>query len=181
MRRLILVLLTLTLAAAGCGDDASTSAGDAPSADLPADPDPAEEPGGSTAPNPEPPVDDLPLGDGPYPIADLTFTILPDGPGASITYRLACLGDTATFTGESGVLDAAAACLALDDEPARGRLVLGPPADEICTEIYGGPQVARVSGTLDGETVEATIDRANGCGINYYDVVLAAVLRSAES
>jgi hypothetical protein len=39
------------------------------------------------------------------------------------------------------------------------------PRDAICTEIYGGPQVARVTGTVNGKRVWASFSRTNGCHI----------------
>ncbi len=39
------------------------------------------------------------------------------------------------------------------------------PADAICTEIYGGPQVARVVGYVQGRRVWARFSRENGCHI----------------
>jgi hypothetical protein len=35
----------------------------------------------------------------------------------------------------------------------------------MCTEIYGGPQRARVVGTVKGQPVRATFSRTNGCEI----------------
>ena len=35
----------------------------------------------------------------------------------------------------------------------------------VCTEIYGGPQQARVVGTVKGQPVRATFSRTNGCEI----------------
>ena len=40
-----------------------------------------------------------------------------------------------------------------------------------CTEIYGGPDVAIVEGTLDGEEVSAAVNRSNGCEIERFDRV----------
>jgi hypothetical protein len=37
------------------------------------------------------------------------------------------------------------------------------PTNAFCTEIYGGPQKARVVGTLKGRLVRATFSRTNGC------------------
>ncbi len=161
MRRMLLFLLAVAMIAVSCGDDdAATDVAGDPSDELP--------------------VDDLPLGSGPYPIADLTFTIHPDGPdGAATTYRLACLGDTATFTGDSAPLSESVACLALTENAVRTRVLEGAPADRVCTEIYGGPQLAEITGTLDGTAVSTTVNRANGCGIDDYDVVLAALLPPA--
>jgi hypothetical protein len=45
------------------------------------------------------------------------------------------------------------------------RLVVPVPATAICTQIYGGPQVARVVGYLDGRRVWARFTRENGCQI----------------
>ena len=38
--------------------------------------------------------------------------------------------------------------------------------DMVCTEIYGGPQRARVVGTVAGKRVWATFTRTNGCEIS---------------
>jgi Subtilisin inhibitor-like len=35
----------------------------------------------------------------------------------------------------------------------------------VCTEIYGGPQIARVVGFVEGRRVWATFSRQNGCAI----------------
>ena len=37
------------------------------------------------------------------------------------------------------------------------------PRDAACTQVYGGPQVARVLGRLRGRSVDATFRRTNGC------------------
>ena len=39
------------------------------------------------------------------------------------------------------------------------------PRNSVCTEIYGGPQQARVVGTVKGQLVRATFSRTNGCEI----------------
>lgn len=72
--------------------------------------------------------------------------------------------------------DAEAACTALD---AGGVEAFAPtPPDTACTEIWGGPQVATVDGTVAGERVSATFTRANGCEISRWDA-LAPLLGSA--
>ena len=40
------------------------------------------------------------------------------------------------------------------------------PPDTACTEIYGGPQVVIVTGTVDGRRVWAKLRRDNGCEID---------------
>ena len=37
------------------------------------------------------------------------------------------------------------------------------PRTAVCTEIYGGPQRARVTGLLDGKRIWAAFERTNGC------------------
>ena len=48
--------------------------------------------------------------------------------------------------------------------------------DVVCTEIYGGPQRARVIGTVDGKRVWANFTRTNGCQIGRWDRALAVAL-----
>jgi hypothetical protein len=45
------------------------------------------------------------------------------------------------------------------------------PRDVMCTQIYGGPQVALVTGTYDGRRVNARFNRVNGCEISRWDRV----------
>jgi hypothetical protein len=47
-----------------------------------------------------------------------------------------------------------------------------PPAPgTACAELYGGPQVALVSGTVDGRRVWARLSRIDGCQIARWDRV----------
>lgn len=156
-----------------CGSDATTvSAGDGSS----------EESSPETTVSPEEslPEESLPLGGGSYPVA--TFAVTVSHPEHDdITYEIVCLGDTATVVpgnGESGISEIAA-CTTLGTDAARTRLIDGVPADQICTDLYGGADVARIVGEYDGVggiPVDATIDRSNGCGIADWDIVLAGVL-----
>jgi hypothetical protein len=43
---------------------------------------------------------------------------------------------------------------------------VGPDPDRICTELYGGPQHARIEGTVAGEPVDVEIARSDGCGVD---------------
>jgi len=42
-------------------------------------------------------------------------------------------------------------------------LTTQPAKDRMCTQIYGGPQTARVTGTIDGTAVDRRFTRTNGC------------------
>jgi hypothetical protein len=54
-----------------------------------------------------------------------------------------------------------------------------PPDDPplACTQQYGGPEEAHVTGTLRGRPVDVTINRADGCGIAHYEELFAALDR----
>jgi len=43
------------------------------------------------------------------------------------------------------------------------------PPGAMCTEIYGGPQTATVTGTLRGDPVQAQFSRTDGCQIGRWD------------
>jgi hypothetical protein len=43
-----------------------------------------------------------------------------------------------------------------------------------CTQQYGGPERAKVTGTFEGERVDVEITRTDGCGIAAYQVLFAA-------
>ncbi len=69
--------------------------------------------------------------------------------------------------------DPEAACRALDElkqpfAPA--------PTDQACTEIYGGPQTARVTGTFRGQPVDMEFSRTNGCEISSWDALVAVLV-----
>lgn len=49
------------------------------------------------------------------------------------------------------------------------------PADQICTEQYGGPQTATVTGLWRGEAVELALSRVNGCFIAQWDRLVPLV------
>ncbi len=166
MKALLVVTVSIAFLAAACGSGAS----------------PGADGGDSGAPDTSSPttVSDGPLGAGPYPVVSLEITVThPEA--EDLVYTISCLGDTATITGDVP-LDADRACEALGREDVRTRLVEGPPADQVCTEIYGGPDVATITGSydgVDGTTVDTTVNRTNGCGINDWDVLLADVLPPA--
>jgi hypothetical protein len=46
-----------------------------------------------------------------------------------------------------------------------------------CTMVYGGPERAHVTGTLEGQPVDVSVTRADGCGIAAYEALFAALGR----
>ncbi len=155
MKRLMLIA-TLALAVTACGGDSTASTAPAPTTTVPA----RLMPGADAA------------------IGSVQVTV--SHPSIDpIVYTLDCFGDTFTVTPAVPGIDAAAACARFGDPAVIDRLVLGPPAGQICTEIYGGEDVAVLTGTIDDEPINATIDRTNGCGIADWDTLLAGILPPA--
>ena len=52
---------------------------------------------------------------------------------------------------------------------------LRPDPDEVCTQIYGGPERMIVEGMVDGEPVRVEVTRTDGCEIARYDRLEAAL------
>ena len=52
---------------------------------------------------------------------------------------------------------------------------LAPSGEEICTQIYGGPERRVVTGTLEGRAVRIAITRVDGCQIERYDLLTEAL------
>ena len=94
----------------------------------------------------------------------LTVTYQPAGAeGGSETWTLSC--DPAGGT----LPDPDFACGHL---AVHGAELFAPvPGDTACTQIYGGPQVAQVEGTVGGEPVSETFSRTNGCEISRWDAL----------
>ena len=103
----------------------------------------------------------------PAPVTELTVRVDPDGKGPEPAKQAEIFCDA----GANGQGCAAAAGLRpADFEPT--------PADVACTEQFGGPQTAKVYGTLDREAIVGTFARNDGCEIARWDK-LAALLEQA--
>jgi hypothetical protein len=85
--------------------------------------------------------------------AALAITIWPNGPGGKELHRVVrCPGP--------------AYCAKLT------RSAFAPvPPDVLCTQVYGGPQQALVTGTLQGRKVWARFKRTDGCQTARWDRV----------
>jgi hypothetical protein len=83
--------------------------------------------------------------------AELTVTVDRDGkgPDRARTRNVTCA--------------AAADCPAL--AAVKPQELEPTPGDVACTELYGGPQTATVTGRLDGREIDARFSRVNGCEI----------------
>jgi len=104
----------------------------------------------------------------PYPQPSQTLleiTIKSDGTNVSATYILECSDGSVVPT--STLPMPSVACDELEDHPN----VLTPSLDPAtpCTEIYGGPQRAEISGTFNGQPIDSEFSRSNGCLISQWD------------
>jgi outer membrane lipoprotein SlyB len=87
-----------------------------------------------------------------------------DGAGAKTSGVLTCRG---TDHRAGGTLDGRASATELCAQ-ARGiaeLLTTTPARRRTCTQIFGGPETAHVTGTIDGEKVDRRFTRTNGCEI----------------
>ena len=93
-----------------------------------------------------------------------TFSIGADGTPHGTTYLA---GDAAA--------SAAAATIATPE--GRNRLLNGESLDQTCSEIYGGPDLATVTGTIGGHGVNTSFHRSNGCGMADWELLEALIGR----
>lgn len=94
--------------------------------------------------------------------AELAITIKPGEGGQTVHYTLVCQNGVAAA--ESQHPAAAAGCTALKENAA----LLSPdprPTDMVCTQQYGGPAEAAVTGSVDGKPVDAKLSLRDGCAI----------------
>jgi len=85
--------------------------------------------------------------------AKLTVVVSLDGGKTKVRTEVTCPGATRV------------ACRSLKARPE----VLWPSNDRVCTQIYGGPERARIRGQVDGRQVDVVIQRNDGCGIDDWD------------
>ncbi|MFM9123823.1 MAG: SSI family serine proteinase inhibitor [Actinomycetota bacterium] len=83
-----------------------------------------------------------------------------EGQGAAVVATLTC--DPAG----GDLPDPAAACAALVAEADALEPV---PSDTACTMLYGGPEEARITGTLDGVEMAVRLSRGDGCQIDRWE------------
>lgn len=93
----------------------------------------------------------------------LHITVWPQGThGAKRSWTLTCAPAGGTLPNR------VTACRRLT---AMSRPFRAVPKDATCTQIYGGPQIALVTGRLKGRRVRARFDRHDGCEIDRWNRV----------
>jgi Subtilisin inhibitor-like len=144
----ILTALTLT----GCEDQGTATSGPSDQTSPPVQ---------STTPGSQAPA---PVSQPPTPLpggstTKLTITVRMSPTAHAITRTLTC------DPPGGNVPDPAGTCAALTKvAAAKGGDPFAPtPPDQMCTQIFGGPQTATVKGTWKGRKVDTTFGRKNGC------------------
>jgi Subtilisin inhibitor-like len=93
---------------------------------------------------------------------DLTILVR-DGSGTASTWRLTCDPPGGSHP------DPKVACRVLE---ANGATALPPvPEDKVCTQIYGGPETATISGLWQGKQVLSQFARNDGCEISRWNLM----------
>lgn len=120
----------------------------------------------STVPAPSPPAPPAPSAAPGAGNAELAIMVKPSRAEPAVNYTLVCKDGIPVA--ESQHPNAAAACTALKNNAA----LLSPAPrgkDVACTEQYGGPQQATVTGIVDETPVNASFSRTDGCEIGAWD------------
>ena len=93
----------------------------------------------------------------------------PSAAGTSLEVTLDIDGEQ----GDEAARTGSVACESQVDCPGAESLTVADfepvPAETACTEIFGGPETAIITGNLAGEPVEGEFSRANGCEIERFD------------
>ncbi|TQJ58495.1 subtilisin inhibitor-like [Arthrobacter sp. SLBN-83] len=98
--------------------------------------------------------------------AELAITLVPSQGAPEVNYTLVCTSGTPAA--ESSHPNAAAACTAIKANPDILAPVK-PGSSQACTQQYGGPQKATITGVVDGVAVDSSFARTNGCEISAWD------------
>jgi hypothetical protein len=93
--------------------------------------------------------------------SELVVELVPGQGEAAQTHRLSCTGEPA-----GDLPDPAAACAQLTGQPDPFAPLA---ADVMCTQLFGGPQTAHVTGRWAGEPVDLQLSRSDGCRIAQWD------------
>ena len=93
---------------------------------------------------------------------DLTIVVT-TGSGSTSTWQLTCNPPGGTHP------DPKAACRALETNGAAALPAV--PKDKACTQIYGGPETATITGTWKGQPVMSRFARNDGCEISRWKLM----------
>ncbi|MCG2623344.1 subtilase-type protease inhibitor [Arthrobacter sp. I2-34] len=155
----------IALLLAGCGGPG----GPAPSPSATTPP-PATQPAPGTPPPATPPSSPGPTKGAAVTDASLKIVMSTQGVAGSQEQVLVCVDSRPTA--KSTVSNPEAACAAL--AKSGDAVFFAPPnPNRACTQQYGGPQQARVTGTLNGKPVDKVFSLTDGCRIAEWQAMQA--------
>lgn len=112
----------------------------------------------------------------PLPSADQTTdltVVVSDGKGNQETFTVTCDPAGGSHPRPES------ACEFLELAAKWGEDPFAPvPDDAVCTQIYGGPETATVTGVWLGRDIDASFSRDNGCEIDRWDNAVALLALS---
>ena len=165
LRPLLAVLAVAGLAACtGTPDNTAPSSAN-PTASSSASQGPSDAPAPdteTTVPAPPPSAPPVPSPGPGAGNAELSIMVKPTSTDPALSYTLVCRDGVSTTESKHPTADAA--CAALKNNTA----LLSPAAKDpsrACTEQYGGPQTATVTGIVDDTPVDTEFALTNGCEI----------------
>lgn len=103
-------------------------------------------------------------------VDELTITVR-DASGTTVRWRLSCSPPGGSHP------DPERACRALEQNGATALPAV--PRDRSCTQVYGGPETATITGVWKGQPVRSRLSRADGCEISRWNA-LAGLLPPGE-
>jgi hypothetical protein len=110
------------------------------------------------------------------PSVRLTVAFVPRESAARQVAHLRCTASRATADGFLRRVGAARACR--HARRIAAFLARRPPSDRACTQIFGGPQRARVTGRIGARRVDRRLARRDGCEVSDYNRVVPLVPRA---
>ena len=100
----------------------------------------------------------------PAPTPDELIIVFRDGSNPPVTWRLTCNPPGGDHP------DTEAACRVLDRD---GEWTLPPvPKNKMCTQVYGGPEQATITGSWRGKPVDSKLSLINGCEIARWSALI---------
>ena len=108
-------------------------------------------------------------------VANVTIEREAGGTSSVLVPSTATLTCSASKAATGYLADHEVGACALVRSGALERLVRAQHTQRICNQVYGGPQYARIRGTVDARSVDITVTRSDGCGVGDWQQ-LAALL-----
>jgi hypothetical protein len=171
MKRLLLTLCAALLALTACGSEGTDPETD-PVGTGPTESDPSESEASESEPGESDPSESMSTAD-PSTNLSITLSELEGSPGEESTYTLTCAPVGGDLPAGETACDNLAAPTVDPFAPV--------PPNQLCQDVIAGPGQITVTGTWDGETVDAQFSQRNSCEASrFHDISRILSLSPAE-